>query len=548
MAAKKILFLSPRTVHTSQRQQELSQSDARSHAAKISVQRSKLKRSKLAVTRASKPAQDNQGLVPANRAILPPTPLAFIRKGNSDPFASYAVEISPRVNDLIDFFSTYYASTAHQPHLSVPNFRNDVLRQTIASILQDECSAQAFLLSFMTLKSNLSPEDLNFQQETRRLSKQAVVSLRSNTRNIKVESDIVLTALKFHFMAAAFAGNIFEATMHGTMLKDQLLRKWLIERQSLDLGLLMHIVFVDGQLALKHLTHTIFDMEWVERVLEPALSPTEIHLQPFLSEINDGLDRSIDEPTLQTLIGQVRKGQYLRTHTAFDTSEGFIYGVWLGIRAGATQAHLANYYYAVQRRLSTNKLSAEDRFAWLSRCAAALAMSMLVNTPESMALYKLQVPGGDKVTARLRQIVAEIQIAGRYLPSNIDVKYQNAHLFALFIGAQGEQRKLRGAPFEAWQASKNTWFTRIFAHQACRMRVFTWDAVRAALERILYFDELEPRGSEWVDHVIGQMIIEKATGRPIPEEQVSFLSDTSSQVASSEGYTIAPTPGSSEQP
>jgi hypothetical protein len=241
----------------------------------------------------------------------------------------------------------------------------------------------------------------------------------------------------------------------------------------------------------------------VEQALEPALAPGEAWLYPYIPSINDRLHRSIDDPSLRELFAQLRKSLFLLSHPTFNTTKGSALGVWIGTRTATISANLANYYHMVHRRLSTDNLSAQDRFALLTRCAAVLALMELVNTPESMVLYRVNTPSGHVAFIKLQETLVSLQDMANGLAQSCVAKYENAHLFVLFIGAQAEQR---GFPETKTQQSANPfsmWFNRAFTDHACQMGLRTWTAVRGVLECLVYFDVIEPHCSKWVDEGIG---------------------------------------------
>ena len=276
MAIQQVVFLKPQTRLTSVRDRELENSLARSHASRFAHERLQAKRGSPRGSASSSPSTGGES-VEERQKDAAPLPLTILRKGNSDPFASHSVEITPRINEIIAFFGAYYVPIAHQPH-TFSSFSSDIEQKTVIHALQHSASAPAFILHLLTLMANQpSSSSKDFKQIQLEVRNQTLLSLRSNIHLALASpySDAVLTAIKFMFMGAAFDGNLAEAKLHGTMLSNLLYRKWRSEKQTLDLSLLLHAIYVDGQLATKHLTLTIFDMTWVEEVLAPTLAEVD---------------------------------------------------------------------------------------------------------------------------------------------------------------------------------------------------------------------------------------------------------------------------------
>ncbi|RMZ81752.1 hypothetical protein DV738_g2088, partial [Chaetothyriales sp. CBS 135597] len=552
MPKQQILFLSPRTGDTfQQKAQKDEPSIAKSHAARVSQNRTRKKKKTTTASRLSTRPQGDQELG-LSQSLLPlPSLYTSLRTGNSDPFASCSVEVTPRVNELLHFFTDFYGSQAYQRNLVSGTFRADFVRKTLDFALQNRTSAQAFLSSLITLRSCLVPDDVDLERDKERFNREALLTLQTDMKENGHGSSQVLMGVKFRFMAAAFEGNIIEATMQGNLAKEMLYHQWCSGRQSVDVHEFIHMIYVDGQLALKHLTRTILDTEWIDKVFQPIATPAEKLIEPFWPLINADMDHSIDHPPLRALFARARMTRYLVSRSIQDTKEDRCIDIWLGIGSGTFQARVANYFCAVQRHLSRTDLSAADRFTWLTRGAMVLALGTIVSSPESMALYQVRVPGGDRLTVKLREIITQIPITASYLPHSLTRNYDCVHLWTYFVCAQNEQRELqKQSALPAYQHSPTAFFSRIFAAQACRMQLSQWAQVRRSLERVVYFDPLIPNGAFWVDDAISHLTGPTGPGSfALRDQQGSYLPITGSETAPmTETYKLFSTPVSSNSP
>ena len=95
---------------------------------------------------------------------------------------------------------------------------------------------------------------------------------------------------------------------------------------------------------------------------------------------------------------------------------------------------------------------------------------------------------GEAMGQQLREMItAELHCRNFVLD-----EFDNARLWALFVGAIAEQMPLRG------RAEPTTaWFNVNFAAMARRMGLLSWQSVRPRLEMFLYDDSLPPHGSGW---------------------------------------------------
>jgi len=161
------------------------------------------------------------------------------------------------------------------------------------------------------------------------------------------------------------------------------------------------------------------------------------------------------------------------------------------------RGRLVNYFLDTRSSLNL-AVSSDQQVYWTTH--GCLALALLSSTMHWC---------GDPTFAG-RRMHASLGTAHRYLfagmarvlnaVANMEqdhTKYDAAHLWCLFVGAQLERKE---APSDA----SRMWFNQAFATLARKMGLFHWGAVRRSLEDFLYIDGLEPLGSRWVDRTIAE--------------------------------------------
>jgi len=89
-------------------------------------------------------------------------PLTILRRGNSDPFESLAVSVTPRVNEIMSFVKDYFLPACYVTDSPawIRAFGADKEWDDSVEVLREECCAPAFMLTYMTIMANMSQGDV----------------------------------------------------------------------------------------------------------------------------------------------------------------------------------------------------------------------------------------------------------------------------------------------------------------------------------------------------------------------------------------------------
>ena len=259
---------------TDHRRKELETSFVRSHAARVTHARKRARKLKGYMTLLTKGYSLN-----------------VIYKGNSDPFETRAVLVNADINRIVTFirdvalpslyFNPFFTHcTERTPGASTILGKSTVIssraaardwKQIVAN-LDNEGPALACLAAFLYLLSKFTGASTQGHDSQASLSMRTKSSallrdaLRHHRLAVPLQKPLVLHIF-WLFRAEAFAGNLDAATVHGSMLWK--LIKTGIATGTVDIGLTVHILFVDIDLAVKFMVRPLFDVDICTKQIQP---------------------------------------------------------------------------------------------------------------------------------------------------------------------------------------------------------------------------------------------------------------------------------------
>ena len=211
---------------------------------------------------------------------------------------------------------------------------------------------------------------------------------------------------------------------------------------------------------------------------------------PPAQELSIGtLDASISDKTLRDLFVCRREIDAVWIYLAANgIMHSLLLGVWLAVRNILQSASLIHFYLDTidatrSPPTDPNKLRAQSYLA-----LAALYFSRITRfspTINGVRLYD----AAPMISTQLRLLLMQEE---EKLSDQECSRFQNARLWALYVGAQAEQMPIRNRPEPI-----TAWFNTNFAVQARRMGLLSWQAVRVILEGFIFSDLLQPHPSQW---------------------------------------------------
>jgi hypothetical protein len=412
------------------------------------------------------------------------------------------------VNQILSFFKDAYLprtyisdyATYYTPVAVDKWWENGI------ATLYDNCSAQAFLLTHFILMATILPSK-EFTAEILVLRSRCYNALRARIQKCPDGDQTILDSVMFLFAAGVFAGDLFQANLHGNVLRKCLSAK-VRKEGSNAVDHLIRGLFYDVRLSLSQMTRPIFALDsWVSEIVGPIPRPIDELLEPFKSVMSD-IDDAIDCEPLRKIFVQFRQLIWLWTPSKPIVNEDgtSVFQRVLG-RININKSILVSYYLDLQTRLDeTNDRSANsDKFIWYNQCSLALGLLLFFNPLGGDPVISGRPLLGIKKTvfSHLHTAISAV-LKTSFADTDIKVdpdliyKYQNANLWVLFLGAQVEQgdSKKYPDPYKAW-------FNVMLRSLAQQMGLFTWPMIRKILTLFIYSDIFGPHGSTWLPKSLG---------------------------------------------
>ncbi|EXJ69807.1 uncharacterized protein A1O5_06878 [Cladophialophora psammophila CBS 110553] len=477
-------------------------------------------------------------------------------KGNSDPFNAYPVKINPEINELIAFYRDYLLPAQyHVPSTAWVSSANAKLDWTICiSTLQEPTLAKAFIARSATVAAVLNPALRTLAMRYRLQSIQELRVRLLNHAN-QVGSDIIILQIIMLQKAEIVDKNLTAAAAHAKILQN-LFQEQQRRNRTVNFTLLQYALWSDTQVSSIFMTPLAFDVGpsgWVVNTMQPlwAAALEQLRSIPQWTTLRDDSEKCLD-PSVE---GAELKAFFISRRTTLQT--WLHYGLnglpvpplimlWLTTTACLQQGRMIKHYiqavHKVIQGMSPSSASGEKdgdsvegKEYWYTQQYLILAEFVWTHHLS----YKVEVCGidlFDMVPTQLKNLRAALERAedlSRDLTHHCSPKYQNARLWALFIGAHAEWLKSKSKqktsePFspshkdllemnqaekkspraikcsrdnenydwESYREISNRWFSTRLARQVRDMKMSIWEDVYPVLRGFNYADVIQPLGEE----------------------------------------------------
>ena len=531
--------------YPSVRDKELELSERRAHAAKLSNRRRRESsgekdtsvRSKSAVKKLNvehvEHVDPDHTKVASRESKLPPgrarrhtsDRISMAYKGNSDPFQSRAVMVTANINRIVTFIrdvalpSLYF--TPWLQKCALGNRGNPVLtakstvissraaardwEQTMSN-LDSEGAALACLAAFLCLLAKFtgaSAQGLDSALSLRmRTTSSALLRDKLLCRSDVVDIDRpVLLHMFWLFRAEAFAGNLDAALVHGKII-------WTLVHSGaaarvVDVGLLIHILFVDVDLAAKFMIRPLFDVDFCTKRLQPIWKMAHGILPPkVISEATD-LRESIDfEPVREIMIAD-RLFQSLPNHPlpaeeVFDGSPSDIVFGFVASRTLVDNGRLLNYYIDLKESKLVEVVCLSEG---LISTRAAITLALLYSIRSAGHVAWIQGVNIREASHLSMFHMHDMILKALVWSTKEELQhYRKARLWVLFLGALFvQQQMVSHRPIAGVERLR---FTELLVSECKSAAVSTWSQMRALLEQFLYSQMWMPNGSVWFEKML----------------------------------------------
>ncbi|OAP60315.1 hypothetical protein AYL99_05317 [Fonsecaea erecta] len=411
--------------------------------------------------------------------------------GNSDPFNAYPVFISPRVNDILRFYRDIVIPS--QYHTSVDGWTTfEAAKEDwrdVVNSLYEKGGALGFLARWAQVASNVAENSELAVQSLRFRSQSTSILLKKMQQGSGLVSKSSYWHIIALYMAEAQAGNADGAWLHVTMLSRAL--KHESQHGQVDITSLRSFMYNEACACCMFLRKPVLDYDrWIPEVFEVPWAEGRKGLQALQLSFSISLDPSIEDNFLRDMFIQERESLAVWRHGSERGN-----GLSAAVFTWWCSSHLVKHTKLVKfvlDRLDEAK-EGKGQQSYLHRKNAYLALTAVYwtrliagdETILGQEIYQTKSP----LRKLTRQLLEKDQLVVEFTGS---MKYANARLWALYVGAQAEHDHL------GIRRSDETWFSDQFSLLAARMSLSSWKAVRSILDGFLDCDVVEPHGSKFV--------------------------------------------------
>ncbi|EXJ73602.1 uncharacterized protein A1O5_03364 [Cladophialophora psammophila CBS 110553] len=258
-----------------------------------------------------------------------PTPPIVVLKGNSDPFATLSVVVTPLVNQVLTFMrEALYPNLYFNPFfrrlygdsngpINVLHDSSWLPAQTArqgwgfaAGSLNSEGQALACIASFLHNMATLLPEDgrLKMSRQALILTTKSSELLRKSLENtpstgggksMLLQDQGLITHVFWLFRAAVYSDNSPSVAVHGKVLAGSMM-------QGFNDGIVDHLMIIqaindDCDDASKITRRTHFDPDWYRLTVKPIWALAEQILPPIPETAFANVNPAIEIPELRRL-------------------------------------------------------------------------------------------------------------------------------------------------------------------------------------------------------------------------------------------------------
>ena len=422
-------------------------------------------------------------------AAKAPTPLLY--HGNSDPFSSLSLKITPLIAELINFehehlhpcvYSNKYASNRGYGRSYFADIHGP---ETSLAAVYGYLSRAAYVLG----QASTNPQ---YDQLAMVLKGKSSASLRAQLASGEiVDKDDVMRKILALMISEVFSHNYNAGLIHSKVLITMLEQQSMTE--ELDMRFSFSVIYSEIQRACMSLTRPCFDVGpdgWVAKAFDTAGKEAFDAFVATLGLQTMPPDASVLGLDLAALFDEVRNVRVISQ--SYSTS--LLYGnptplaLYLPARVVLCLGKLVSYYLDHRQihgqdsspRILIHRTAVLTALYWVRKAGNIDS----IKVSSSSTIYS----AGPLYLGIIRELLSRFNIIASTTEMQL---YQELRFWTLYIGALDEQGRGDGG------GSKDAWFTKQLVKAAADCDVYTWQQARLILEKFPYTDVLEPHGSTW---------------------------------------------------
>lgn len=499
--------------NSTRREQELKRSAARSYAAHI-VHRRRRASKKPSKHNSKQTATANASQEELNYSLT-------LMNGNSDPFDTFAVQITPRTNEILKFVhdmmlrvvsvddTAIYQSNEHD--LSRLNVQNALVVTNkrrmsrywdeVLLDMRDRLAGLSRIMGYAALLSKTSPH-LNwtapFIAQTRG---EAFLLLQHELLDKPIDSSRALALARQiygFFQLACLEDDTKAVQIHGTIL-----RKLFEEHAGYTEPLLIRTLSCDMEFAIRNAQYSQLDVSpdgWCCLTFEPvwrmtakdwprtSASERDIHENVFTQQLRDLIARARDP--VEMMLG------------GFDHFRCIDDSARANAFAAAVPRELLDcaQLNCLHLDLVQGKIMRSRSQGFRHTQAAIVVAVQLLKRKLEVDASGSGVDHWNVFTTLLIQLQTCVDIAMTQCTEVEAEIFSEAHLWVLFVGTLFEIAYYRD--LRTLQNGLCFCFSQLLAQQAQITGITRWDSMRDLAKRFLYIPFLKPDASFWYEDLI----------------------------------------------
>ncbi|OAG44286.1 hypothetical protein AYO21_01282 [Fonsecaea monophora] len=439
-------------------------------------------------------------------------------RGNSDPFNSHMITVSPIVNQAVSFvrfhlnrcwspsYMAYFQdnSPGNCPILGTSSTIGTMAAEWIWSFfVADVGTFWSAVASILPLMIRFVPSER--AQELHRVSLELkariLAGLRETLQNKPLNSQPSMTLIyqvKALFREATTSGDTHSACVHARLLFWLTNQLPITECQGGE-DVLGIALWGDSLSALFQLRRPIFNyLSWMPQIVATTWNSAESSL-PNLRGGHVPVPECVVSPQLQEAFSHIRRVLNIgKIPMPPDNDEHLrrarLIFHWVTTKSEYHISRLLDLYFDLLEIENLNELSEGGRH---TEAALALALLYVFQKSFSDTSQSGCIDVHDSATIILPALLTRIQSAFSSCSPTERIMYKDAHFWILFIGSFCEEH-LR-YQYSQGNDRNGGWFHQHLAEQALGNRLISWGDARVVLGRFVVNDFLTPPAQEWYE-------------------------------------------------
>ncbi|KIW11767.1 hypothetical protein PV08_09039 [Exophiala spinifera] len=443
-------------------------------------------------------------------------------RGNSDPFFTFPIKITPEVNQVLTFMRDGYFPMLYDNQklqmkidakgLSTAGVGNGAWKFAVTQ-LSNTGIALACLASFLGNMTTMMSWSNNrrsiqlaqtFMVESTRLVKDLLRDISASPAARLPPAAII--HVYFLHRACTTVGGKQSSAVYGALLNRLLVRGVL--EGAVSYTLLFQAGLNDVDAAAKYMHRPSLEYTWFARSCNKMWIGAKPGLATLPGGVHDGLHKQVlceelrQAFVVSRLMNAYAEGKVHEIAQERSQEQKQFFFLLLGTESVWALGTSMRLYFDLRDDVYLHEV-----FTQVQRMIQAALALTLVFQLRSMA-YGTKINGHDlrdyspAIMAELRSIITEIHECDTDTESELG-QYRDAHIWILFMGAFWEQRT------NEEHSSSEGWFQNKLVDAALLAGISTWAELKPLLKSFAFADWDQPDGANWFESTVQNFVLRR---------------------------------------